>query len=99
MNRLALTLFLFSYRVLRRERSNPWSSQDRGTATRIYYELFSGPGRCLIRDSDQEADASPLQVLKHDFTRFIFTEMNVALAEALRDRLVGHPKADQASNH
>jgi three-Cys-motif partner protein len=73
--------------IFARGMKNKWS-------TRIYYELFSGPGRCLIRDSDQEADGSPLQVLKHDFTRFIFTEMNVALAEALRDRLVGHPKAD-----
>jgi three-Cys-motif partner protein len=60
---------------------------------RVYYELFSGPGRCLIRDSNHEAEGSPLQVLKHEFTRFIFTEMNVALAEALRDRLAGHPKA------
>ena len=62
--------------------------------TRIYYELFSGPGRCLIRDSDQEAEGSPLQVLKHDFTRFIFTEIDAGLAEALRARLANHPKAN-----
>lgn len=61
---------------------------------RIYYELFSGPGRCLIRDLNHEVEGSPLQALKHDFTRFIFTEMNVNLAEALRDRLSRHPKGD-----
>lgn len=64
-------------------------------ADRVYYELFSGPGRCVIRDTNKEDLGSPLQVLEHEFTRFIFTEMNVTLAEALRDRLAGHPKAGQ----
>ena len=60
---------------------------------RVYYELFSGPGKCLIRDTNKEGLGSPIQVLEHEFTHFIFTERNVALAEALRDRLAGHPKA------
>jgi three-Cys-motif partner protein len=62
--------------------------------TRVYYELFSGPGRCRIRDSNQEVEGSSVAALKHDFTRFIFTEIDVSLAEALRDRLLRHPKAD-----
>ena len=60
---------------------------------RVYYELFSGPGRCLIRDTKQETEGSPLQILKHDFSRFIFTELNVVLAKALQARLAAHPKA------
>lgn len=60
---------------------------------RVYYELFSGPGKCVIRDTNEEEDGSPLQVLKYDFSRYIFTEMNVVLAKALQTRLATHPKA------
>lgn len=55
--------------------------------SRIYLELFSGPGKCIIRDSGKEESGSPLKVIEHDFTRFIFTEQNVAAAEALARRL------------
>jgi three-Cys-motif partner protein len=54
---------------------------------RIYLELFSGPGRCLIRDTGEEDLGSPLKVINHEFTRFIFTEMNVSAAESLANRL------------
>lgn len=55
--------------------------------SRVYLELFSGPGRCLVRDTGKEEAGSPLKVIGHEFTRFIFTEMNVAAAEALSKRL------------
>ncbi len=61
---------------------------------RVYYELFSGPGKCVIRDTSEEEDGSPLQVLKYDFSRYIFTEMNMVLAKALQTRLASHPKAN-----
>jgi three-Cys-motif partner protein len=59
---------------------NKWSS-------RIYLELFSGPGRCLIRNTGEEDSGSPLKVIEHEFTNFIFTEMSVPAAEALAQRL------------
>src|SRR5437763_2564143 len=59
---------------------NSWKS-------RIYLELFSGPGRCLIRKNQKEDLGSPLKVIEHEFTRFIFTEMNLAAARALSRRL------------
>lgn len=59
---------------------NKWES-------RVYLELFSGPGRCLLRKSGEEDLGSPLKVIGHDFTKFVFTEMSVPGAEALAKRL------------
>ena len=55
--------------------------------SRVYLELFSGPGRCVIRDIGLEAPGSPLKVINHEFTRFIFTEKSLPAAEALAPRL------------
>ena len=55
--------------------------------SRVYLELFSGPGRCLIRKTGKEDLGSPLKVIEHEFTKFIFTEMSVPVAEALAKRL------------
>ncbi len=63
---------------------------------RIYLELFSGPGKCLIRDSGKEDLGSPLKVIGHDFTQFIFTEMRVAAAQALATRLEPFPNSSKA---
>ena len=60
---------------------------------RIYVELFSGPGRCHVRESGKEDLGSPLKVIGHEFTRFIFVERNVAAARALEQRLSDHPNA------
>lgn len=62
---------------------------------RIYLELFSGPGRCFVRDGSVEDLGSPLKVIDHEFTRFIFIDRNRAAAQALRDRLEKHQNADR----
>jgi three-Cys-motif partner protein len=67
---------------------NAWKS-------RVYIELFSGPGRCFIRDTGKEDFGSPLKVIEHEFTKFIFTEMRASAAEALARRL--EPFANSAS--
>ena len=54
---------------------------------RVYLELFSGPGRCEIRDTGCEQVGSPLKVINHEFTKFIFTEISLSAAEALATRL------------
>lgn len=54
---------------------------------RVYLELFSGPGRCVVRNTNKEQLGSPLKVIEHEFTHFIFTEMRVAAAEALAQRI------------
>lgn len=55
--------------------------------SRVYLELFSGPGKCVVRDTGKEAPGSPLKVINHLFTRFIFTEKSRAAAEALATRI------------
>ncbi len=62
-------------------------------ASRVYLELFSGPGRCLIRKSDKEDLGSPLKVIDHEFTKFIFAEMSVPAAKALAKRLEPYENA------
>ena len=59
---------------------NRWKS-------RVYLELFSGPGRCKIRKTGKEDLGSPLKVIEHEFTKFIFIEMNLPAAKALAQRL------------
>ncbi|HEY2084155.1 MAG TPA: three-Cys-motif partner protein TcmP [Verrucomicrobiae bacterium] len=59
---------------------NSWKSRN-------YIELFSGPGKCFIRDTGQEDLGSPLKIIEHEFTKFIFTEKSVPAAEALAKRL------------
>lgn len=56
-------------------------------ASRVYLELFSGPGKCLIRDTGKEDLGSPLKIIGHEFTKFIFTEMSAPAAEALATRI------------
>jgi three-Cys-motif partner protein len=68
---------------------NKWQS-------RIYLELFSGPGRCSIRSTRKEDLGSPLKVIEHEFTRFIFTEMSLPAAEALAQRLEPFANAAKA---
>jgi three-Cys-motif partner protein len=55
--------------------------------SRVYLELFSGPGRCLIRKTGKEDHGSPLKVIEHEFTRFILVERSLPIAEALAKRL------------
>ena len=64
-------------------------------AHRVYLELFSGPGRCRVRETGREEDGSPLKVIDQEFTRFIFIDMNTAAARALEQRLAAHPNADK----
>lgn len=65
-------------------------------ANRVYLELFSGPGKCVVRGSNQEDLGSPLKVIGHEFTKFIFTEMNIPAAQALATRLAPAPNASKA---
>lgn len=53
---------------------------------RTYIDLFAGPGRCYEEETDQFFDGSPLRGLRHDFTDFIFVELDDIAADALERR-------------
>lgn len=61
-----------------------------------YVDLFSGPGKSIIRDTGQEVDGSPLLALKCDFARYVFVDVPDVLSTLAR-RLDGHPKSPQIS--
>ena len=60
---------------------NKWRGQ-------LYYiDLFAGPGRCRIRDTQEEIDGSPLvALLGFDFAKYFFFETDDACYEALDAR-------------
>lgn len=55
--------------------------------SRVYLELFSGPGRCYVREHRHEDLGSPLKVIEEEFTKFIFIEKHTTTAKALAKRL------------
>jgi len=57
-----------------------------------YIDLFSGPGRCLIRGTNSEVDGSPLIALGYEFSKYIFVEENPGNLRALRQRCGKSPK-------
>jgi len=61
-----------------------------------YVDLFSGPGRSVIRGTKEEVEGSPLLSLKYDFARYVFVDVPEVL-KMLRQRLNGHPKLSQIS--
>jgi three-Cys-motif partner protein len=55
---------------------------------KLYYiDLFAGPGRCLVRETKEEVDGSPLIALKFDFAKYFFVETDSANYTALSARV------------
>lgn len=71
------------------------TEKKRGWTHRVYLELFSGPGKCLVRETGVEDLGSPLKVIDKEFTRFIFVDISTEAARALEKRLAAHPNADK----
>ena len=59
-----------------------------------YVDLFSGPGRSVIRDTGREVEGSPLLSLKYEFARYVFVDIPEVLS-TLAQRLKHHPKRSQ----
>ena len=57
---------------------------------KLYYvDPFCGPGKCLIRTSEEETDGSPIIAAGVPFTRYYFADGNERCIGALRKRLEG----------
>ena len=57
---------------------------------RLYYvDLFSGPGRCVIRDSNAETEGSPLIAVEAPFAYYYFADADESSIGALRKRVAG----------
>ena len=55
---------------------------------RVYVDLFAGPGRCLIHDTGEEIDWSPIiaQRCSPPFTHFLFNDLDASATAALAQR-------------
>lgn len=51
-----------------------------------YLDLFCGPGRCLLRETGEEIDGSPLIALKYKFAKYIFVDIEKENIKTLRQR-------------
>lgn len=55
---------------------------------KLYYvDLFAGPGRCLISETKEEFDGSPLIALKFNFAKYVFFESDPTCFKALEARI------------
>lgn len=62
---------------------------------RTYIDLFAGPGRCVVRGTQEESEGSPLIALQYDFTHFIFVETDKNCLAALKKRCTNSTKANR----
>lgn len=51
-----------------------------------YLDLFCGPGKCLLRETGEEADGSPLIALKYEFAKYIFVDIKKENIKTLQER-------------
>jgi three-Cys-motif partner protein len=61
-----------------------------------YVDLFSGPGRSVIRDTREDVEGSPILSLRYHFARYVFVDVPEVLS-SLKKRLSGHPKFPRIS--
>jgi three-Cys-motif partner protein len=63
---------------------------------RTYIDVFSGPGRCIVEDTGEEIDGSPLVALqcKVPFTHYFFNDINVDSIQSLKNRLSSFSSTD-----
>ena len=55
---------------------------------RLYYvDLFSGPGLCVVRDSEQEVVGSPIIAALVPFTHYFFADEDHRCIDALKERV------------
>lgn len=52
----------------------------------VYVDLFAGPGVCVVEDTDDFYDGSPLDAMRHAFTNWIFVDLDASVLDALRTR-------------
>ena len=73
-------------------RDKPWRAMH-------YIDLFAGPGKCRVQDSDEIYLGSPLIALKapYPFTRYYFVDLDSDKISALRERCSASPLADRVN--
>jgi three-Cys-motif partner protein len=73
------------------------TSMSQKWSTRAYIDLFSGPGKCVDRDTGEVYLGSPLVALtaRYPFTHYFFVDNDQGALQALRQRCNASPLAGQ----
>jgi len=73
------------------------SMKDKWPGQLYYIDLFSGPGKCKVRQTEEEIDGSPLIALSspYAFARHFFVDLNEDVLNALSIRCIGNPYSDR----
>lgn len=61
-----------------------------------YVDLFAGPGRSIVRGSQEEVKGSPFVALDYEFSRYVFVDIPEILVTVAK-RLASHPKRSQVA--
>lgn len=63
--------------------------RNRGWRRRIFIDLFSGPGKCVVRDTNEVLMGSPILALQtqYPFTDYYFGDIEKANIDSLRQRI------------
>ena len=68
---------------------NKWRSK-------LYYvDLFSGPGLCVVRESEQEVQGSPTIAASVPFTHYFFADEDQRSVDALKERVARMNSSDK----
>lgn len=73
------------------------SMREKWNGQLYYIDLFSGPGKCKIRQTEEEIDGSPLIALNapYAFARYFFVDLDQEVVNALSERCRNHPNYDR----
>jgi len=74
--------------------------RDKQWRKRIFIDLFSGPGKCIVRDTNEYLLGSPILALdtQHPFTDYYFVDMDAQNIDNLRMRSNAFTKAASQVN-
>lgn len=61
-----------------------------------YVDLFSGPGRSIIRETGEEIEGSPLVAMNFKFARYVFVDTPDVIS-ILNKRIAAHPRVSSTS--
>jgi len=71
----------------------------RGKWHTVYVDLMAGPGVCEVESTGERLPGSPLVALRYPFEEFVFVEADSVNAQALRQRVAQHPRAEDCRVH
>ena len=58
----------------------------------VYADFFAGPGRCVVEESGEESEGSPLRAIRYGFSSIFLNDYDRVAVDALRERTRGEDR-------